>query len=214
MATRKNGKRKSPSAERLLALALVRVVECVRLERSLGEQLKAGDTSPDYEAARTSEREAVEDAMKVLADNGYGELESIASRVSAINDQIQAALSMGDGKALALLGPALERAKRGLPPIAKVEKKQKPATTERKAKVSKAVKAILDAFDKETLADTQGRVVTSIKAALDGKACLVQFEGDDSEWITVDPKDLKPVPAKEPGELPEQSEAGQRKEIT
>ena len=67
-------------------------------------------------------------------------------------------------------------------------------------KVSKAVKAILEAFDKEVLADAQGRVVASLKADETGKLCMVVADG--AEWITVDPKDLQPLKdlsAKGPG---------------
>lgn len=201
MATSKKGngtKRQSPSRERLLALALVRIIECVRTVRTMSESSTA-PPSAEYEAALLMVDESVEQAQRVLGDNGYGNLESIATRVAALDLQMQAAIDLKQYKDFAPLGAALERAKRGLPPLTITEKKSKPATVEpRKPKVTKAVKAILEAFDSEVLADAEGRIVASVKADETGKLCMVEF-GNNGEWVTVDPKELKPVTAKQPG---------------
>lgn len=110
---KQNGKkRQSPSVERQLALALVAILDDLKSMNT--------DLASEYPA------------RELLKANGYGDLESIPTRVAAITEQINAAVSSGDGKALALLGPALERAKKGLPPLA-TEKKprtKKPTTTE------------------------------------------------------------------------------------
>ena len=128
-----NGKRKrqSPSVERQIALALVRVIECVVQAEILGQELKNGDSSPQYEQAQIDRKQSIDEARKILEVNGYAELESIASRVAALENQLTAAISMRDGKAVARLGAELERAKTGRPPIASPKKTRvgKPAST-------------------------------------------------------------------------------------
>lgn len=138
MATRKkagttaNGKkrpRQSPSVERQIALALVRVIECViDVEQYRGEleKLSNGEANPDFESACDNRKLALEEAHKVLEANGYGDLESIQSRVAAINDQLNAAFSLRDGKAIVKLGVELERAKTGRPPVAQPKKAKTP----------------------------------------------------------------------------------------
>jgi hypothetical protein len=75
---------------------------------NMGEQLIAADKA----------------AYDVLKELGYAELQSIPSRVAALNEQLKAAMDAGDGATIAALGKELERAKRGAPPLrAKVEKK-------------------------------------------------------------------------------------------
>lgn len=109
--------------------------------RSRIEAEASGDGTKFLAALET----ATGEAQKVLADNGYGELESIATRVAALDLQMQAAIDLKQYKDFAPLGAALERAKRGLPPLTVTEKKSKSATVEpRKPKVTKAVKTVLE----------------------------------------------------------------------
>lgn len=202
MATKKNGtKRLSPSVERQIALALVRVIECVIAADLLEREVSQADALEEktaktalYDQALIDRKVALDEAKQVLTLNNYGDLESIASRVAALENQLTAAISLRDGKEISRLGAALDRAKAGKPPIVVAEKKTKPASTERKPRIAKAVKEILDAFETETFGTADGRVVTGVKADDTGKACLVQFD-DNAEWIGVDPKELKSITA-------------------
>lgn len=136
MATRKkaaatNGKRKrqSPSVERQIALALVRVIECVqKVEKLAGDQL-AGNTTIEFDQARVDLKHSFEEAHAVLTANGYGDLESIQSRVDALENQLKSAFSLRDGKAITRLGAELERARTGRPPIAQPKKAKAPKET-------------------------------------------------------------------------------------
>lgn len=202
MAAKKtNGKRQSPSVERQIALALVRLKECVLEEERAGAILSAqtGQVSADlaaiYETASTARKQAIEECDKVLADNGYGELESIASRVAALELQLKAAMDLKQYKDIAPLGAALERAKKGLAPLPVTEKKPKATTEPRKPRTAKAVASIIAAFGSGTeFKAANGEVVTSIKPSATGKQCSVQFA--DNEWVDVDPAEL--VSATEP----------------
>ena len=57
-----------------------------------------------------------EDAIKLLVELGYSDLESIPTRVARLNDALKQAMDSGDGKLIAQLGEELDRAQRGLPP--------------------------------------------------------------------------------------------------
>lgn len=122
--TAANGKkaRLSPSVERQIALALVRVIECVNAVDKIARELKAGDSIPEYEQALIDEKQSIDEAQQILEANNYGDLESIASRVAAPENQLTAAISLRDGKAIARLGAELDRAKAGRPQIAQPKK--------------------------------------------------------------------------------------------
>src|SRR5712664_2306306 len=102
-----NGKkRQSPSVERQLALAFLRVIECAGLV----------EVSDKTQTALSELQTAITDGIQLLDANGYKDLETITTRVKRIKDEMALALEADDGAKLAQLGPALERAKRGLPP--------------------------------------------------------------------------------------------------
>jgi len=119
MAKANGKKRQSPSVERKLALALVALLEDISLIH-IGEVVSATENSD--RAAR-----------EVLKANGYEDLESIPRRVARIEAEMKAALEAHDGTKLGQLGPALERAKKGLPPLPTEKKTRAP----RKAKTPK-----------------------------------------------------------------------------
>ncbi len=158
--------------------------------RILGEQAATESNAENAKVLEDLEI-SINEARRVLTANGYGDLQSIALRVAALENQLTAAISMRDGKEISRLGAALDRAKKGLPPLTVVEKKAKTIGTERRPRITKAVKDILEAFDSEILADAEGHVVTSIKADDTGKGCLVQWT-NSNEWVGVDPAALKP----------------------
>lgn len=207
MATKKtNGsKRQSPSRERLLALALVRLKECVlaveraqmNLDNLRATNADAEQLQAELEKAETDRKEAIEQAEKCLADNDYAELESIATRVKRIEDEMKAALEVHDGTKLGQLGPALERAKRGLPPLTVTEKKPK-VPTERKPRTAKKVAETIAAFTSGTkFVAANGDPVTAIRASENGKQCSVQC--GDEEWLDVEPAELSIAPEPEKG---------------
>lgn len=104
----KTAKKKTPrrqlSVERVIALALVEVIEAYSLP---------GDISAE------PLDEAIANAKAVLLDQGFAGLESIPSRVTKIKTQIQQATDSGDYRHLARLSIELGRAQRGLSPIGK-----------------------------------------------------------------------------------------------
>lgn len=114
---KQNGtKRQSPSIERQLALALVAVLEA-----------SGDETAMDIAAT---------DARAILKTHGYDNLESIPTRVKRIETEIGEALKAQDGAKLGQLGAALDRAKKGLPPLA-TEKKTPQSLKPRKARKKK-----------------------------------------------------------------------------
>lgn len=131
--TNSNGKkRQSPSVERQLALALVRVIECLGGMDDLRERITA---VPEGAKLFAELGTATDEARQVLTITGYADLESIANRVARIQDDIAEALRVQDGAKLAQLGAALDRAKKGLPPLPTEKKPRAP----RKAKTPKPV---------------------------------------------------------------------------
>lgn len=61
-------------------------------------------------------QEAVNDAVGVLSDLGYADLESIPTRVNRLNEQLKAALERADAGTISHLGEELLRAQLGKPP--------------------------------------------------------------------------------------------------
>lgn len=112
-ASRKKSPRRQVSGERMIALALVEVIE--------GHQAVISGT----EGASSKFQSALDNAKKVLSDHGYEGLESISSRVSKLETEIAAAVKARDGKEIARLGAELNRAERGLPPITKAKAEKK-----------------------------------------------------------------------------------------
>jgi hypothetical protein len=103
--------RQVPSVERQLALALVALIEDVYAMHNV-------------EADKAMEI-PIKIARDVLNANGYSDLKSIRSRVALIQARIAEAVEVNDGASLTQLGPALERAKKGLPPLAPEKKPRK-----------------------------------------------------------------------------------------
>jgi hypothetical protein len=103
--------RQVPSVERQLALALVALIEDVYAMHNV-------------EADKAMEI-PIKIARDVLNANGYSDLKSIRSRVALIQARIAEAVEVNDGASLTQLGPALERAKKGLPPLATEKKPRK-----------------------------------------------------------------------------------------
>lgn len=122
MAKTNGKKRTSPSVERQLALALIAVIESA----------KGLDGNGDRELAV---RQAAAAGQELLKANGYADLESIPTRVKRIENEIAVAVAAQDGAKLAQLGAALDRAKKGLPPLAT---EKKPRAAPRKPKSEKA----------------------------------------------------------------------------
>ena len=92
-------------------------------ERRLALALRAVlDAAAPYTAAPFANNEnddlerAAHDAIGVLHDLGYKDIESIPRRVAAIEAELKAAMESGNGKEIARLGLELDRAKVGLPP--------------------------------------------------------------------------------------------------
>lgn len=152
-------KRQSPSVERQLALALVAVIERVDL---VNEAAGADDFTQLHRSAG--------EARTVLSANGYENLESIPTRVKRIETEIGAALKAQDGAKLARLGAALDRAKKGLPPLVS-EKKTPQSPKPRKARKKK---------DTET-----GDLVLRDDAKLES---LTEGSDDEAEWLTRHPE--------------------------
>lgn len=96
-------KKRDVSRERTIALALVEVIELVSTDDELPEAV----------------RESINSAKSILETHGYKGLESIASRVAKLETAINAAVVVRNGKEIARLGAELNRAQRGLSPIAK-----------------------------------------------------------------------------------------------
>jgi hypothetical protein len=85
--------------ERRIALALRAVLDAT-----------AGNTlNGELEAACS-------DALGVLNELGYRELQGIPTRVARLSEQLRTAVESGNGKEIARLGLELDRAKAGLPP--------------------------------------------------------------------------------------------------
>src|SRR5438445_13887738 len=102
-----NGKqRQSPSRERSLALALVRLIECLSEMDNIRERIEA---VPEGAEIFVQLGTATDEARKVLADNGFGDLESIATRVARITTDLESAIAEKDGVRIAELGAALDR---------------------------------------------------------------------------------------------------------
>lgn len=154
---KQNGtKRQSPSVERQLALTLLRVIECAGM-------LDEGATGKEALML------AVDAAIPILDANGYKNMESIPTRVKRIETEIGEALKAQDGAKLAQLGAALDRAKKGLPPLAS-EKKTPQAPKPRKARKKKDA-----APDKLVLRD-------------DANAESPTENDDEAEWLTRHPE--------------------------
>ena len=120
-----NGKKRTvPSVERQLALALVAVLEAVETDERLATPPQNTDSIDN----------PVFNARAILKTHGYDDLESIPTRVKRIEAEIAEALTAQDGAKLAQLGAALDRAKKGLPPLPTEKKARAP----RKAKTEPA----------------------------------------------------------------------------
>lgn len=114
METKK--RKRDVSRERTIALALVEVIENYQtFEAGSGDEMDNAITS----------------AKSILDSHGYKGLESISSRVAKLETAINAAVVDRNGKEIARLGAELNRAQRGLPPIAKAKE---PAVKKRKKK--------------------------------------------------------------------------------
>jgi len=128
--TKTQKSRQSPSVERQLALALLRVIECLGPMDDLRSVIEARDGGAKFWADLET---ATNEAREVLKTNNYGELETIATRVKRIEADIAEAVRNQDGAKLAILGAALDRAKSGKPPLETEKKPRKkkaePATT-------------------------------------------------------------------------------------
>lgn len=125
--------RSSTSRERRLALALRAILDA------------AADSNDD------AKRDALADAGDLLHELGYGEMVGIPKRVAALNEQLTAALSIGDGKEIARLGLELERAKTGKPPLAANKNNNAPErkpSQKRKAETGTAVVRKVDPWEK------------------------------------------------------------------
>jgi hypothetical protein len=107
--------RQVPSVERQLALALVALIEDVK---AIPDDIETTSVIQVLKKSTTA-------AQKVLDANGYGGLESIESRIIQIEADIIEAVKTQDGAKLSILGAALERAKKGLPPLATEKKPRK-----------------------------------------------------------------------------------------
>lgn len=118
--------RQVPSVERQIALALLRVIECLSPIEDL-RSLICAEASGSGTKFMAELETATSEAREVLKANNYGGLETIAARVKRIEDEIEVALKARDGAKLAILGAALDRAKAGKPPLA-TEKKPKKKT--------------------------------------------------------------------------------------
>ena len=107
MATKKKATEARTKAavgkERRLALALRALLD------SLENRIVGGDA--EFEVTN-----AEQDALALLGELGYKDLESIPKRVTRLNDALKQAMEAGDGKLIAQLGEELDRAQRGLPP--------------------------------------------------------------------------------------------------
>lgn len=103
-------KRQVPSVERQLALALVAVLNEIRRPSADDDSLT----------------NAVDAAQTILEANGYAKLESIASRVNRIEGLIEQAYEKKEFAVIAPLAAELERAKKGLSPLAGKKKKAEP----------------------------------------------------------------------------------------
>lgn len=126
-----NGKkRQSPSVERQLALVVVRMIECLSGMDDMRARIEA---IPEGAKMFADLGTAVDEARQILTVSGYSNLESIAGRVARIQDAIAEALRAQDGAKLAQLGAALDRAKKGLPPLTT----EKTPRTPRKPKMPK-----------------------------------------------------------------------------
>jgi len=101
--------RATVSKERRLALSL-----CAILDAFSGTETA---TTPD-------QMESLEAGHSLLAELGYGDLESIPRRVATLTSLLQDAMAAGNGKEIARLGEELDRAQKGLAPSkVKAEKK-------------------------------------------------------------------------------------------
>lgn len=117
MATRKK------ATETRVKAAVGRERRIVLALRALLDSLKdlPLDPSADHGVAISAEMlegvtTAEQSALTTLNELGYGELESIPSRVAKLNEQLKIAVEAGDGNTIAELGKELARAKAGLPP--------------------------------------------------------------------------------------------------
>ena len=119
MEPKKNGKkRKSPSVERQIALALVAVID-------------AALTPPDPEGINLLDI-AITDAQAILKTHGYEDLESIPARTQRLKAEIDMALKSEDFDALTRLGQEMKRAKKGLPPLTTEKKPAEKKTRKKK----------------------------------------------------------------------------------
>lgn len=90
-----------------------RTKAAVGRERRLALALRAVLDENDTDNPLSKGEEA---AQALLTELGYGDLESVTTRVTRLNDALKVAVEAGDGKLISELGLALERAKAGLPP--------------------------------------------------------------------------------------------------